>query len=698
MILSNLNQPLRSLPGIGLKREKLLESVGLETVGDLLLYLPYRYVDRTTEVGIAQLPLDQEVTVVGEIVAMEVIPGKRRRFVMTVEDDTGRVACTWFGGYQYFRGAYEAGDLVALGGKLSRFGGKLQMTHPEVEVLASGEDSGTRLHTGRIIPLYNTTAKMKSDRLTARALRRLLFAALEAVGEEIVDPVPQEIRERCGVMPLREAIEKVHFPDTFADVDAARHRLAFDEVFYIQLFLGRMQKEREKTPGRVLVPDGQRAKQLMAALPFELTHAQKRAVKEIGDDVIRSVAMHRLLQGDVGSGKTLVALLAMLSAVDAGCQAALMAPTEILAEQHANTLRNLVEPLGLDVRLLTGRTRAAARREILTGLLSNAVPIVVGTHALVQDDVQFADLGLVVVDEQHRFGVEQRAALREKGADSHLLVMTATPIPRSLALTLYGDLDVTVIDELPPGRTPVKTGWRLASDRNKALQFVRSEVDQGRQAYIVYPLVEESGKSDLKAATQAYEDLCVSALSDLRVGLLHGRMKGEEKEAVMSAFRAGDLQVLVATTVIEVGVDVPNATVMMVEHAERFGLSQLHQLRGRVGRGQFASYCILIADPQEHLSADAKERLDAMAQTTDGFEISEVDLKIRGPGQIFGTRQAGFPEFRFADLSRDVDIVALARKEAQALLAVDPELLACDLLRRALEGLILDDLCVVEAG
>lgn len=698
MILSDLNEPLRSLPGIGLKREKLLESVGIETVGDLLLYLPYRYVDRTTEVGITQLPLEQEVTVVGEIVSMEVIPGKRRRFVMTVEDDTGRVACTWFGGYQYFRGAYEAGDLVALGGKLSRFGGKLQMTHPEVEVLVSDDDGEQRLHTGRIIPLYNTTAKMKSERLTARALRRLLFAALDTVGDQIVDPLPDDIRERCDVMGLREAIEKVHFPDGFADVDAARHRLAFDEIFYIQLYLGRMQKEREKTPGRVLSPNGDLANQLLEVLPFELTRAQKKAVDEIGKDLTRSVAMHRLLQGDVGSGKTLVALLAILAAVDAGCQAALMAPTEILAEQHANTIRTLVEPLGLDVRLLTGRTRAAARREILTGLLSNTVSILVGTHALVQEDVKFADLGLVVVDEQHRFGVEQRAALREKGADSHLLVMTATPIPRSLALTLYGDLDVTVIDELPPGREPVKTGWRLAADRAKALQFVRSEVEGGRQAYIVYPLVEESGKSDLKAATEAFEDLCTGQLSDLRLGLLHGRMKGDEKEAVMDAFRKGELQVLVATTVIEVGVDVPNATVMMVEHAERFGLSQLHQLRGRVGRGQFSSYCILIADPQEHLSADAKERLDAMAQTTDGFEISEVDLKIRGPGQIFGTRQAGFPEFRFADLARDVDVVANARREAQGLLNVDPTLNEYALLRNVLDVIAWGDLQIVEAG
>ncbi len=698
LMLSNLNQPLRSLPGIGLKREKLLCEIGLHTVGDLLLYLPYRYVDRSTQVGIAQLPLDREVTVVGEIVAMETRPGKRQRFVMTVEDETGCVECTWFGGYQYFRGAYEAGDLVALGGKLSLFGRKLQMMHPEVEVLAGEGEEDRRLHTGRIIPLYHTTAKMKSERLTARVLRRLLFAALEAVGDAIVDPVPESLIMRCGLMGLKDAILKIHFPEVLNDVETARSRLAFDEIFYVQLYLGRLQKAREKIPGRILIPGGMFAQSLIQRLPFALTKAQQQAVEEIGRDVCKPTAMHRLLQGDVGSGKTLVALVAMLSAVDAGAQAALMAPTEILAEQHANTIRHLVEPLGLDVRLLTGSTRQGVRREVLSGLASGAVALVVGTHALLQEDVRFADLGLVVVDEQHRFGVQQRALLREKGHSAHLLVMTATPIPRSLALTLYGDLDVTVIDELPPGRRPVNTGWRLAADRGKALQFLRSEVAQGRQAYIVYPLVEESEKSDVKAATVAFDELREGPLAGLRLGLLHGRMKGDEKESVMSAFRAGQIEVLVATTVIEVGVDVPNATVMMVEHAERFGLSQLHQLRGRVGRGKHASYCILIADPAEELSGESRQRLDAMAKTTDGFEIAEVDLGIRGPGQIFGTQQAGFPEFRFADLSRDVAVIALARREAQGLLHADPDLATCVLIKRELETILPGDFQLVEAG
>ena len=697
-MLSHLNHSLRTLPGIGLKREKLLSEAGLHGVGDLLLYVPYRYLDRSTQVGIAQLPLGQEVTVVGSVAAMAHVPGTRRRFVVTVEDDTGAVECTWFGGFQHFQKAYEVGDLVALGGKLSVFGRKIQMAHPDVEVLSGRGEEDRRLHTGRVIPLYRTTAKMKAERLTSRALRRLLYDALSAVGRDIVDPLPGDIRDAHGLMGLESAIRQVHFPSSMADVDAARRRLAFDELFCLQMLLEQMRRAQAKTPGRVLNPDGPLGRALLAQVPFAMTEAQQRAISEIGRDLTRPVAMRRLLQGDVGSGKTLVALLAMLSAVDAGAQAALMAPTEILAEQHALSLRILVEPLGLTVALLTGRTRQVARREILSGLASGEAPLVVGTHALVQPDVAFADLGLAVVDEQHRFGVAQRAVLREKAPGAHLLVMTATPIPRSLALTLYGDLDVTVIDALPPGRTPVRTGWRQARDRDKALAFLRGEVAQGRQAYIVYPLVETSEKSDLKAAATAFEDLQNGSLAGLRLGLLHGRMKGDEKVATMAAFRQGELDVLVATTVIEVGVDVPNATVMLVEHAERFGLSQLHQLRGRVGRGSRASYCILIADPPDGLSDESRARLNAMAHMADGFQIAEADLRIRGPGQIFGTRQAGFPEFLFADLSRDGDVIAQARTEAQSLLDRDPGLRGCDLLRREMEALSPGEFRIVEAG
>ncbi len=696
-MLPDFQFPVHSLRGIGAKREALLGEVGISTVADLLLFLPYRYVDRTCETGIAHLPVDREVTAVGRVASMGVVPGRRKRFVMGVVDGSGRLECVWFAGYTYFWQAFSEGDLVALGGRVSRFGRKLQMVHPEVEVLSGAEDD-PRLHTGRIIPLYTTSARMKAERLASRALRRLIYGALETVAGDLVDPLPEAIRARCRLPSLSEAIRAIHFPDSPEEVEAARLRLAFDELFGFQLYLGGLQ--REDRPGRPLGTPGSLAETLVADLPFQLTGAQQRALEEIWKDLSRPVAMQRLLQGDVGSGKTLVALLAMLSAVGAGMQAALMAPTEILAEQHAATIRELIGPLGLPVHLLTGRLRQAQRRTALEDLASGGAQVVVGTHALLQEEVIFADLGMVVVDEQHRFGVVQRAMLREKGDAVHLLVMTATPIPRSLALTLYGDLDVTVLDELPPGRRPVKTGWRVGGDRDRAFSFLREEVATGRQAFIVYPLIEESGEGDLQAATRAFADLQEGPLEGLRLGLLHGRLPGDEKEAVMSAFRAGEIDALVSTTVVEVGVDVPNATVMLVEHAERFGLSQLHQLRGRVGRGAHVSYCILIADPADDLTAEARARLDAMVQTTDGFKIAEMDLQIRGPGQIFGTRQAGFPEFRFADLRRDGDLVVLARREARELLDADPELALPEHggLRRLAEGVDLEGVRVGEAG
>jgi len=697
-LLPELEYPVSALRGVGARRETLLQEVGVETVADLLLFLPYRYVDRTCEDGIADLPADREVTAVGWVVSRGMAPGRRRRFVAVLKDGSGQLECVWFAGFDYLPRMFAVGDLVALGGKVSRFGRKLQMVHPEVEVLSGEGDE--RLHTGRIIPLYRTTARMKEERLGSRALRRLLHGALEAVSGELIDPIPEALRVRCDLPPLPQAIQRIHFPEAMTQVQAARRRLAFDELFALQLYAERMRRTLAARPGRALRTPGPLAEALMARLPFRLTGAQQRTIEEIWGDLSRPAAMRRLLQGDVGSGKTLVAALAMLAAVGAGAQAAFLAPTEILAKQHAATLQDLLAPLGLSIHLLTGRQRQRDRQAALDALASGACQIAVGTHALLQEGVAFADLGLAVVDEQHRFGVLQRALLREKGNNPHLLVMTATPIPRSLALTLYGDLDVTVLDELPPGRLPVKTGWRGAADRDKAMHFLRSQVEGGRQAYIVYPLIETSEDGDLKAASQAFEDLQSGLLRGLRLGLLHGRMSLEQKERTMAAFRSGDIGVLVSTTVIEVGVDVPNATVMLVEHAERFGLSQLHQLRGRVGRGGRASYCVLVADPAEGLTPEARARLDAMARTTDGFEIAEMDLKIRGPGQLFGTRQAGFPEFRFADLGRDGDLVRLARREAQCMLNADPDLAdpGHQALRRRVEAVDLGRMQVVEAG
>ncbi len=682
-----LDVPVSKVRGVGAKREDLLCEVGISTVADLILFLPYRYVDRTRQSPIAALPAGTEVTAIASVRTGNVVPGRRPRYVLVLEDESGTLECVWFSGHRYLRRAFSSGDLLAVGGKLTRFGSKRQMVHPDVEVISDGEE-GARVHTGRVIPVYSTTAGMKAERLTSRALRRIIYHALEDV--QLPDPLPDPMRNRFGALPLAEAVRKLHFPDEATDVEAARRRLALDELLYFQLRLRSLQADRDEKPGSVLPAAGPLVSKMLETLPFEPTTTQRRAMAEIGDDLMRARPMRRLLQGDVGSGKTLVATAAMLSAVDGGAQAALMAPTEILAEQHAETIHALAAPLGLAVARLTGRQPQRERREILQGLAWGRVHLVVGTHALLREGVVFDRLGLAVVDEQHRFGVLQRAALLDKEGGAHLLVMTATPIPRSLALTLYGDLEVTVLDELPPGRQPVKTGWRAAADREKAYRFLHEQVSAGGQAYVVFPVIEDSGARDVRAAATAFEELRDGALSGLRLGLLHGRLPPAEKEAVMAAFREGSLDVLVSTTVIEVGVDVPGATVMMVEHAERFGLAQLHQLRGRVGRGSAGSYCILIADPEGDLSPDARARLNAMAATGDGFEVAEMDLKIRGPGQIFGTRQAGYPEFRFADLTRDVDLVRSAREEAAGLLDRDPNLERHDVLRRRVESVNLE--------
>jgi len=684
-MLLELRRSVRTLRGIGSRRELVLADSGILTVADLLLYLPYRYLDRSKESRISELPEGQEVTALGQVQSTTVIPGRRRRFVLTLEDESGELECVWFSGHQYLRTAFNEGDFLAAAGKISRFGKKRQIVHPEVEVLTeAGED--TRIHTGRIIPLYSISARMQSEKLSSRGIRRIIHDALDTVGSEIEETLPEGMRTQRHVVGLAEAVRKIHFPDSMEQVDAARTRLAFEELLCIQLYLGSRSMEVGSRRGKGFVVPGDLAPKLIEQLPFTLTGAQQRVLDEIWADVARPSAMHRLLQGDVGSGKTLVALLAVLPVVEAGAQAVLMAPTEILAEQHRRTLMDLSKPLGISVDLLTGNMSAGQRKGVLAGVRSGETHILVGTHAVLQEDVIFRELGMCVVDEQHRFGVAQRAALREKGELPHLMVMTATPIPRTLALTLYGDLDVTILDELPKGRKPVVTGWRPVADREKALEFLREEVGKGRQGYIVYPAISESS-SGLSTATGAFEDLGKGELEGLSLGLLHGQLPAEVKEEAMAAFRDGTIEVLICTTVVEVGVDVPNASVMMVEHAERFGLSQLHQLRGRVGRGTHESYCILVAIPDGELTPDALSRLETMARTTDGFEIAEMDLNIRGAGQIFGTRQAGVPEFRFADLRRDEDLVVAAREDALSLLAGDPKLRRHELLAAQVSAL-----------
>ena len=666
-----LSLVIEEVKGIGAKRAAVLNEVGIHTLGDLFYYLPRRYLDRSRTLPMARAPIGQEVTLIGHVRQTRYVPGRKPRFVLVVEDETDDIACTFFQGGRYLQRNFKEGDELAISGKVDLFQGRRQMVHPEYEFIRTNEDD--LLHTGGIVPLYTSSADMKERGLRNRGFRRMMHGALEVFADQIEDGLPVAIRQRQGLGELGDSLRKVHFPTSMDEVSVARRRLAFGELFDLQLRLARLRKKRLEQHEGISFSESQKlVPEFLASLPFELTAAQRRVGAEIYADMESPQIMNRLVQGDVGSGKTLVGLGAILMAVENGYQAALMAPTEILAEQHYINIKTLVEPLGLTAVFLKGKQRQALRRELLTAIESGVAHIVVGTHALIQGDVHFARLGLAVVDEQHRFGVVQRGALYKKGEKPDLLVMTATPIPRTLALTLYGELEVSVIDELPPGRQPIRTALRAPDRRDAIFEFAGAEARQGRQVYVVYPLIEESEKMDLKSAVEAYEELCHGHLAEFEVALLHGRLAAEEKAEVMDAFKKNRIQVLVSTTVIEVGVDVPNATVMIIEHAERFGLAQLHQLRGRVGRGGEQSFCILVsyASAGAELS-DSRERLETMERTQDGFEIAEKDLQIRGPGEFFGTRQAGIPEFKVADLIEDEDLLQSAREEARRMVAAE---------------------------
>jgi len=669
--MNALTLGIEEVKGVGAKRAAVLNEVGIHTLGDLFYYLPRRYLDRSRTLPMARAPIGQEVTLIGHVRQMRFVPGRKPRFVLVVEDETDDIACTFFQGGRYLQRNFKEGDELAISGKVDLFQGRRQMVHPEYEFIRTNEDE--LLHTGGIVPLYTSSADMEERGLRNRGFRRMMHGALEAFADQIEDGLPLAIRQRQGLGELGDSLRKVHFPTSMDEVAVARRRLAFGELFDLQLRLARLRKKRlEQAEGIAFSESQKLVPQLLASLPFELTAAQRRVGAEIYADMQSPQIMNRLVQGDVGSGKTLVGLGAILMAVENGYQAALMAPTEILAEQHYINIKTLVEPLGLTAVFLKGKQRKALRRELLTAIESGVAHIVVGTHALIQEEVHFARLGLAVVDEQHRFGVVQRGALYKKGEKPDLLVMTATPIPRTLALTLYGELEVSVIDELPPGRQPIRTALRAPDRRDAIFEFAGDQARQGRQVYVVYPLIEESEKMDLKSAVEAYEELCHGHLAEFEVALLHGRLAAEEKAEVMDAFKKNRIQVLVSTTVIEVGVDVPNATVMIIEHAERFGLAQLHQLRGRVGRGGEQSFCILVsyASAGAELSG-SRERLEMMERTQDGFEIAEKDLQIRGPGEFFGTRQAGMPEFKVADLIEDEDLLQSAREEATRMVAAE---------------------------
>ena len=666
-----LKKPVQFVKGVGPKRAEQLERLGLNTVEDLLYHIPFRYQDRREIHKIRDLRTGEEGATVGQLVRMGrrfVARSKRWVLEAVVRDETGFLFLLWYYQHRYFQQKYQIGAQVLLYGKveMGMKGGKW-MIHPDMELL---EEEG---ETARILPIYNKTTEM-----TVGAMRRLVHGAVATHINFIPDSLPQELSTRLGLMKVSDALRALHIPPVDADVGAlnsasslAHRTVVFDELFYLQLGMSLRRRNMVKEDGLSIVP-GPLVMQVHEVLPFRLTNAQQRVLDVIFRDMAAPHPMNRLVQGDVGSGKTIVAFCAALAALDSGYQVAFMAPTELLAEQHFRTLAGLAKQLEVSITLLTGDTKPKQKQEIYGLIEQGKVEIVVGTHALIQEGLRFHRLGLAIVDEQHRFGVMQRAALKKMGMNPDMLLMTATPIPRTLALTIYGDLDVSAIDELPPGRKPITTRVFHEGEREKAYRAVKEQLDKGYQAYIVYPLVEESEKSDLKAATTMAEQLSRTAFVGYSIGLVHGRMKSDEKDAVMTRFKKGEHHILVSTTVIEVGIDVPNSTVILIEHAERFGLAQLHQLRGRVGRGQAASFCFLLA---QYTPADESiRRLRVMVDTNDGFKIAEADLNFRGPGEFLGTRQSGLPDFRVANIVRDSRILELARDEAEAWLAKDPDL------------------------
>jgi ATP-dependent DNA helicase RecG len=682
-----LASALQYLKGVGPRRAADLQRVGLSTVEDLLYRFPMRYEDRGAFRTIASLRPGMVASIMADVISSGVRPTRRPRFKifeMLLRDRTGALRAVWFN-QPFLADVFHPHQRVVLYGKLELSAHGLQLQNPQYEIVrAEGDDENVDgeaaapadtegLHTGRIVPIYE-----KTGTLTTKMQRALVYQALAQLPDELSDPLPAEVRRREHLMDRRRALADVHFPPEGTSLEAlnafrseAHRRLIFEEFFFFQLgILLRRRRSDADRKGRPVVITEDIRESARRVLPFKLTGDQKKAIGEIVGDMKLPKPMNRLLQGDVGSGKTIVALLAALVAMENNLQVAFMAPTEILAEQHFINIRRLLESSRFRLTLLTGGTPAKRRRELQAELAGGSMHMVVGTHALLEEPVGFRELGLVIIDEQHRFGVLQRAALRAKGLHPDVLVMTATPIPRTLALTAYGDLDTSVMREMPPGRQPIKTTAKGESRREEIYDFIRRQLDDGRQAYVIYPLVEESAKVDLKAATEMADHLAQDVFPAYRVGLLHGKMKQDAKDRAMGAFARGEIHVLVSTTVVEVGVDVANASVMLIEHAERFGLSQLHQLRGRVGRGPHQSYCVLLY--QEPLSEDGRGRLKALTDTTDGFEIAERDLQLRGPGDFFGTRQSGLPTFRVGDLLRDHKLLEIARREAGAALD-DPQ-------------------------
>ncbi len=718
-----LTTSVQYVKGIGPRLAEVLGAKGIHTVDDLLHYLPFRYEDRVNPRGISELRAGEMATVIAEVRTSGLFRTRRMPiFQMTAGQGRSRLKCIWFNA-TYLRDRFKPGQLVALYGKVEqgRSGGELQLVQPQFEILGDSSDeaeggeqkAASSLEVGRIVPIYESAGQ---GRLTPRWFRRIIHGVLENLSPQLTDPIPAVVRGHLSLISPREALRQVHWPDpgeSFQDLQVSRTpahiRLIFEELFFLELGLELKRREQKAQTGIAFNLDNRAREAIKKILPFHPTAAQKRVLKEIASDMEKPFPMRRLLQGDVGSGKTIVAFEAAIIAMENGYQVALMAPTEILAQQHYFSARRILENAGYRIVLLTGSVEEDRKREIRRHIAQGNAQLIIGTHALIEQKVEFAKLGLVIVDEQHRFGVMQRFKLMKKSADEgtsnghtgtaapgrpaeqrsaaaagepDVLVMTATPIPRTLALTLYGDLDISILDEMPPGRTPIVTR-RISDDRaDEVWQFVGKHVAAGHQAYVVYPVIEENEENELKAALQMHKELSKKTFPHLRVELLHGRLSGDQKEDVMRCFQKGEVDILVSTTVIEVGVDVANATVMVIEHAERFGLAQLHQLRGRIGRGAAKSFCILMTGGK--ISEDGERRLDAMVRTTDGFQIAELDLELRGPGEFFGTRQAGMPSFQVANLIRDRQLLEAAKREAAAVLAGPNEKVPKEEIDRAL--------------
>jgi ATP-dependent DNA helicase RecG len=664
---------VKYLKGVGPVRAETLAARGIRTVEDLLYYTPFRYEDRTHITRIRDLVPGQTTTVLGEVLTCGLMRTRKGIYIydLAARDPSGMIRCIWFNAlYLEKSKVFRQGQRVFFYGKVERdFYGtsNLQIVQPQFEILPENEpEGGNSIEVGRVVPIYEGMAN-----LGTRAIRRLIWTALASLGDNLPDRLPLSVREKNRLVERAMALRQTHFPDSDQPLERlcnfrtpAQVRLIFEEFFNVGAGLALRRRKAKAAQGIEFEAKASARAAIRRILPFHPTAAQKRVLKEMVDDMCSPHPMNRLLQGDVGSGKTIVAIQAAILAIENGCQVALMAPTEILATQHYLFAKALLQPLPYKIDLLISARKAAEKADLKERMGKGEINLVMGTHALLEEDVAFSKLGLVVVDEQHRFGVLQRYGLIRKAVNPHVLVMTATPIPRTLALTLYGDLDFSVIDELPPHRTPIETRLVEESDRTRAFEFIREKVRRGGQAYVVYPVIEEGGKLDLKPAVRMFEQLSHNVFPEFRVGLLHGRLPSEEKEDVMLRFKQGDVQILVSTTVVEVGVDVPNATVMLIEHAERFGLSQLHQLRGRIGRGSQKSHCLLVAS--EKRNELAAQRLQTMVETNDGFKIAEIDLRLRGPGEFFGTRQWGIPAFRIANLLRDQEILEWAKREASS--------------------------------